>query len=176
MLPQPVFHFYSENFSYESKERKKWFFIVEKFPHFLACVKSLPGKGSWDRQRTQNFYIQNPLLRVCKTENLEIKHVDLTFKEDWFKKINPKQLLPALQLDDGSVLTESVDICKYFCDQVGGNYLWPGTFWYFDLIWPRNDLNITLSMQGPASQDWRSYGRCEKAKIGLFCGIEIHRR
>ena len=74
----------------------------------------------------------DPCQRVCKTENLEIKHVDLTFKEDWFKKINPKQLLPALQLDDGSVLTESVDICKYFCDQVGGNYLWPGKIFYFD--------------------------------------------
>ena len=107
---------------------------MAKYHLFHVCAKLLLGKGLWNtskaygKPRGCSRLSKDPGLRVCKTENLEIKHVDLTFKEDWFKKINPKQLLPALQLDDGSVLTESVDICKYFCDQVGGNYLWPGHF------------------------------------------------
>jgi glutathione S-transferase len=33
---------------------------------------------------------------------------------DWFMQINPAGTVPALVLDDGTVLTESVAICRYF--------------------------------------------------------------
>lgn len=35
-------------------------------------------------------------------------------KQEDFRKINPLQTVPALVLDDGEVLTESVAICRYF--------------------------------------------------------------
>lgn len=35
-------------------------------------------------------------------------------KTDEFKKISPMALLPALELDDGRCLTETVAICRYF--------------------------------------------------------------
>ena len=36
---------------------------------------------------------------------------------DWFLKINPRGTVPVLQLDDGTTLTESVAICRYFEEQ-----------------------------------------------------------
>jgi glutathione S-transferase len=35
-------------------------------------------------------------------------------KEGAFSAVNPFQTVPALELDDGSVLTESIAICRYF--------------------------------------------------------------
>ena len=33
---------------------------------------------------------------------------------DAFRKVNPRSTVPALELDDGTVLTESISICRYF--------------------------------------------------------------
>ena len=38
----------------------------------------------------------------------------LQHKSDAYTAINPLQRLPALVLDDGTVLTESIAICRYF--------------------------------------------------------------
>ena len=35
-------------------------------------------------------------------------------KDDAYRSINPLQRMPALQFDDGTVLTESIAICRYF--------------------------------------------------------------
>ncbi len=48
---------------------------------------------------------------------VETISVDLTKREqmsDDYKAINPRLAVPALVLDDGSLLTESVAICRYF--------------------------------------------------------------
>ena len=37
-----------------------------------------------------------------------------------------KHKVPALQLDDGTVITESVVICKYFCQIAKEQSLYPG--------------------------------------------------
>jgi glutathione S-transferase len=44
----------------------------------------------------------------------EIDLLKLEQKTEAFKKTNPLQAVPALVLDDGGVLTESVAICRYF--------------------------------------------------------------
>lgn len=47
----------------------------------------------------------------------EVIAVDMTKQEqysDEFMKVNPLKRLPALQLDDGTVITESQAICRYF--------------------------------------------------------------
>lgn len=46
---------------------------------------------------------------IVKTEISKKQH-----KTEEYKKINPLALVPALELDDGSILTESVAICRYF--------------------------------------------------------------
>jgi glutathione S-transferase len=38
----------------------------------------------------------------------------LAHKSDAYTKINPIQRVPALQLDDGTVISESIAICRYF--------------------------------------------------------------
>jgi glutathione S-transferase len=35
-------------------------------------------------------------------------------KDDGYSAVNPFQLVPALELDDGSVIVESIAICRYF--------------------------------------------------------------
>ena len=98
----------------------------------------------------------------------------MTFKEDWFKKINPKQLLPALQLDDGSVLTESVDICKYFCDQVGGNYLWPGHFQTFYFFFQSDsDICVYLACQNEQAKIDEAMADAKKLKWGYFAELKF---
>jgi len=51
----------------------------------------------------------------------ELERVDLAKKEtaggDDFTKINPKGYVPAIQLDDGQILTEAVVILQYLADQ-----------------------------------------------------------
>ena len=50
-----------------------------------------------------------------------IEDMDLS----WLKTIK-KHKVPALQLDDGTVITESVVICKYFCQIAKEQSLYPG--------------------------------------------------
>src|SRR6266481_3582723 len=42
-----------------------------------------------------------------------------------YNKLNPKSYVPALQLDDGSVLTEGASILLYLADQEGGEKVAP---------------------------------------------------
>jgi glutathione S-transferase len=59
----------------------------------------------------------------------ELEHVDLsthtTATGDDFYTINPKGYVPALKLDDGSVLTEGVAILQYVADQNPASNLAP---------------------------------------------------
>ena len=49
--------------------------------------------------------------------SIQIEHGLITFQ---------KHKVPALQLDDGTVITESVVICKYFCQIAKEQSLYPG--------------------------------------------------
>ncbi len=45
------------------------------------------------------------------------KHIDigrLEHRSESYTKVNPVQQMPSLELDDGTVLTESIAICRYF--------------------------------------------------------------
>lgn len=52
--------------------------------------------------------------------DLAAKHTDAG--ED-YKAINPKGAVPALGLDDGTVLTENAAILQYIADQIGGDLM-----------------------------------------------------
>ena len=60
---------------------------------------------------------------------LELEKVDLATKKTAsgtdFLKVNPKGYVPALQLDDGSVLTEGPAIVQYLADKEPGKMLAP---------------------------------------------------
>ena len=60
---------------------------------------------------------------------LELERVDLASKKtesgDDFRAINPKGYVPALRLDDGSVLTEGPAIVQYLVDQKPSSELAP---------------------------------------------------
>ena len=52
-------------------------------------------------------------------KGLEVPMVQVNTREreqfsDWFRAINPGCTVPALELDDGTIITESVAICRYF--------------------------------------------------------------
>jgi glutathione S-transferase len=47
-----------------------------------------------------------------ETEQVDLR--ELQQFSDAFKKVNPRSAVPALQLDDGTVITEALAICRYF--------------------------------------------------------------
>jgi glutathione S-transferase len=52
-----------------------------------------------------------------KGVTVPMQHVDIgshQHKTEAFTAINPLQRLPALELDDGTIITESIAICRYF--------------------------------------------------------------
>ena len=49
--------------------------------------------------------------------NVPLEQIDLgalAQKSETYTAINPVQRVPALQLDDGTIITESIAICRYF--------------------------------------------------------------
>jgi glutathione S-transferase len=59
--------------------------------------------------------------------NLPLEEVQLSFPlEDSYRRVNPLAQVPALVLDDGSVLIDSVVICEYLNTKGGGKF-YPGT-------------------------------------------------
>ena len=52
-------------------------------------------------------------------KGIEVPMVQVNTREreqfsDWFQKINPRGAVPVLELDDGTLISESVAICRYF--------------------------------------------------------------
>jgi len=65
---------------------------------------------------------------LINDQKLELHYIDLFNREhyqDWFVKINPKKKVPALELDNGEVITESIVIAKYLC-RISQSPLYPG--------------------------------------------------
>jgi len=55
----------------------------------------------------------------------EMVHVDLSNKPPWFRQVNPRGLVPALEVPGGTILVESLAICKWVDENVGGVDLMP---------------------------------------------------
>lgn len=71
-----------------------------------------------------------PHMVLCEANmHFELEKVDLATKKtengDDFLKINPKGQVPALLLDDGTLLTEGVAIIQYIANHVPGKHLMP---------------------------------------------------
>ena len=72
----------------------------------------------------------SPFARKCRViaHELDIKLEEirtLPFNDESFRRINPLGKIPALVLDDGSVLIDSPVICEYL-NQKGGGKFFPG--------------------------------------------------
>ena len=72
----------------------------------------------------------SPFARKCRViaHELGIKLEEvrtLPMQEPAFRRVNPLGKIPALQLDDGSILIDSPVICEYL-NQMGGGKFFPG--------------------------------------------------
>ena len=84
-----------------------------------------------------------------------------------FSAINPKGYVPALQLDDGTVLTEGAAILQYLADQVPASGLAPenGTLARYQVqawlsyISAELHKNFVPFFYPGSSEDWKSAGR-----------------
>lgn len=73
-------------------------------------MKLYSMKQAVNPQRVRIFLAEKGL-------DVEIIEIDIPSgqsRDEAYLKINPRGLLPALVLDDGAVLTESIAICRYF--------------------------------------------------------------
>ena len=60
----------------------------------------------------------------CESQDIDLFNGEQ--KQDWYQKINPKGKVPALEMDDGTTLTESTVIAKYIIRKAGGHSIYPG--------------------------------------------------
>jgi len=72
----------------------------------------------------------SPFARKCRVIahelGLKLEEIrTLPMQEPEFRKVNPLGKIPALQLDDGSILIDSPVICEYL-NHVGGGKFFPG--------------------------------------------------
>jgi glutathione S-transferase len=73
-------------------------------------VKLYDGGRSVNPRRVRVFLAEKGIsVPVERVDLAEMEH-----RADEFTAINPLQLVPALVLDDGVVITESIAICRYF--------------------------------------------------------------
>jgi len=79
-------------------------------PPEMPSMKLYDAKGAPNPRRTRIFLAEKGI-------ELPIEQVDIMAKQHKtpeFTAINPLQRLPALVLDDGTVICESLAICRYF--------------------------------------------------------------
>jgi glutathione S-transferase len=141
-------------------------------------MKLFDGGRAPNPRRVRIFLMEKG---VC----VPIEPVDIALmahKEPSYTAINPLQRLPALVLDDGSILTESVAICRYF----EGLHPDPPLFGRGILgtaqveMWNRR---VEFHLLGPVSQAFRhlhssmkdlevpqipAWGECNKTKAVAF--------
>ena len=73
-------------------------------------MKLYDGGRAPNPRRTRIFLAEKGV--TLQSEQLDLNA--LQQRSDSYKSINPMQRVPALVLDDGTVITESIAICRYF--------------------------------------------------------------
>jgi len=88
-------------------------------------------------------------------EKVEINIINQDHRQPAYRAISPMGHVPALELDDGSGLTESRAICTYF----------EGTYLLHIAGWFRNSHPAMAELEKPQSAEWAgiSEGRARKA-------------
>jgi glutathione S-transferase len=76
----------------------------------------------------------SPFARKCRVIAHELGLVleeirTLPFQDESFRRINPLAKIPALLLEDGSVLIDSPVICEYLNDRGGGKFFPGNSIW-----------------------------------------------
>lgn len=77
----------------------------------------------YDSAFVPNPFFVRLFIAECEGLSLQLEQIDLMSLENrderYLKEVNPRGEVPALRLDDGSIITESTVICEYF-DEVSG--------------------------------------------------------
>jgi glutathione S-transferase len=109
---------------------------------------------------------------ACEQESVSFKTRQTASGADYLK-INPNGYVPALQLDDGTILTEGPAIAQYIADQVPGKKLAPanGTLERYKLQSWLNYIATELHKGGysvlfdrGATDEWKDAVRTKLAK------------
>ncbi len=66
------------------------------------------------RRPTRDGFRYSSRKRVLKSSGYNSTSMGWTRREKHFPRINPMQKLPVLELDDGTIIAETVAICRYF--------------------------------------------------------------
>lgn len=108
---------------------------------------------------------------VCEQETVSFKTKQTASGAD-FMQINPNGYVPALQLDDGTVLTEVAAICQYIADQVPEKKLAPANgsieryllqSW-LNFIGTELHKNYSVIFDRSAAEEWKDAARTKLAK------------
>lgn len=73
-------------------------------------MKLYDGGRAPNPRRVQVFLKE----KGVEIERVQLSINDLEQKSETFSKLNPMQKVPVLELDDGTVISETVAICRYF--------------------------------------------------------------
>jgi glutathione S-transferase len=109
----------------------------------------------------------------------------MAHKSDAYAAVNPLQRVPALQLDDGTVITESIAICRYFEAQQPEPALFGRGAKEMALVemWQRRlELHLLLPVASvfrhlhPAMKAWEvpqvaAWGEANKPRVTEFLGL-----
>jgi len=77
-------------------------------------MKLYDGGRAPNPRRVRIFLAEKGI--TVATEQVDLGQ--LAQRSDAYTAINPMQRVPALVLDDGTVIAESIAICRYFCSPI----------------------------------------------------------
>jgi glutathione S-transferase len=69
------------------------------------------ASATFEQMQAQDAHVQHASVTMQAPLEFEAVHVDLSNKPKWYKRVNPRGLVPAVTWGD-STLLESLDICK----------------------------------------------------------------
>lgn len=78
---------------------------------YTFYVRQQTASVASKQMRVQETHVQHGFVTTQAPLEFEAVHVDLSNKPKWYKRVNPRGLVPAVTWGD-STLLESLDICR----------------------------------------------------------------
>lgn len=152
-------------------------------------MKLYDGGRAPNPRRVRVFLVEKGI--EMPTEQVDLGA--LAHKTDAYKAINPLQRVPALVLDDGTIITESIAICRYFeieqpdpplfgrtAKEVAAIEMWQRRV-ELHLLWPVSQVFRHLhpamkQMEVPQIADWGEVNKPRAMEMLTLLDRELQRR